>query len=298
MAIVLISHDLGVVAGLADRIRRHVCGPGRGKRARRRAVAARAASLYGLLLKCVPNLAEAATRAHALSAGAAAAARRRLERGCAFAPRCPRAAERCRAERPALRASRRGGASGLPLSVVRMSGLPAWRDCPHEVPLTARERRTARGPRPERALRCVRRARGRELRSARGRNRGTRRRIGVGQIDAGARDLAAGSAPCGARSMWRGTDLLACDRAMLRRQRRDLQIVFQDPLASLNPRMTVGETLAEPLKIFESPLSAPRAPGAGRRDAGACRARRRHDAIAIRTSSAAASASASALRGP
>jgi oligopeptide transport system ATP-binding protein len=56
--------------------------------------------------------------------------------------------------------------------------------------------------------------------------------------------------------MWRGLDLLSCDAATLRRQRRDLQIVFQDPLASLNPRMTAAETLAEPLKIFEPSLSA------------------------------------------
>ena len=56
--------------------------------------------------------------------------------------------------------------------------------------------------------------------------------------------------------MWRGVDLLSSDAAALRRQRRDLQIVFQDPLASLDPRMTVGETLAEPLEIFEPALAA------------------------------------------
>jgi oligopeptide transport system ATP-binding protein len=56
--------------------------------------------------------------------------------------------------------------------------------------------------------------------------------------------------------LWRGADLLACSTAELRRRRRDLQIVFQDPMASLNPRLRVGETLAEPLKIFESSLSA------------------------------------------
>ncbi|SRR5579859_350496 len=53
-----------------------------------------------------------------------------------------------------------------------------------------------------------------------------------------------------------GQDLLTCSAAALRTRRRELQIVFQDPLASLNPRMTVGEGIGEPLQIFEPRLGA------------------------------------------
>ncbi|HEY0800757.1 MAG TPA: oligopeptide/dipeptide ABC transporter ATP-binding protein [Steroidobacteraceae bacterium] len=52
-----------------------------------------------------------------------------------------------------------------------------------------------------------------------------------------------------------GLDLLQMPAAELRRRRRDLQIVFQDPLSSLNPRMTVGEAIGEPLKIFETGMN-------------------------------------------
>ena len=53
-----------------------------------------------------------------------------------------------------------------------------------------------------------------------------------------------------------GLDLLKCPAAVVRAQRRNLQIVFQEPLASLNPRMTVEDQIGEPLKIFEPELSA------------------------------------------
>ena len=58
------------------------------------------------------------------------------------------------------------------------------------------------------------------------------------------------------RVLWQGEDLLSLGTLELRQRRRDLQIVFQDPMASLNPRMSIGDALAEPLKIFEPSLSA------------------------------------------
>jgi ABC-type glutathione transport system ATPase component len=46
-----------------------------------------------------------------------------------------------------------------------------------------------------------------------------------------------------------GRDLLAASRTEMRRLRRDMQIIFQDPFASLDPRFTVEQIIAEPLVI-------------------------------------------------
>ncbi|HEU0082922.1 MAG TPA: dipeptide ABC transporter ATP-binding protein [Bradyrhizobium sp.] len=48
-----------------------------------------------------------------------------------------------------------------------------------------------------------------------------------------------------------GRDLLALDAAALRAIRRSAQIIFQDPYASLNPRMTIGQILTEPLLLHD-----------------------------------------------
>ncbi len=49
--------------------------------------------------------------------------------------------------------------------------------------------------------------------------------------------------------MWQGHDLTKISNKQMRPLRRDMQIVFQDPFASLDPRMTVNELVAEPLRI-------------------------------------------------
>ncbi|WP_373354215.1 dipeptide ABC transporter ATP-binding protein [Pseudoroseicyclus sp. CXY001] len=55
--------------------------------------------------------------------------------------------------------------------------------------------------------------------------------------------------------VWLGRDVTAGDKKAMRKLREELQIVFQDPLASLDPRMTVGASIAEPLQVHRPNLS-------------------------------------------
>ncbi len=55
--------------------------------------------------------------------------------------------------------------------------------------------------------------------------------------------------PTGGSVRFRGTELTQLGGEELRRMRRQMQIVFQDPYSSLNPRMTVGNIVAEPLDV-------------------------------------------------
>lgn len=54
---------------------------------------------------------------------------------------------------------------------------------------------------------------------------------------------------------WLGSSLGEMDKQNITSLRRDLQIVFQDPLASLNPSMSIGESVMEPLRVHEPELS-------------------------------------------
>ncbi len=53
----------------------------------------------------------------------------------------------------------------------------------------------------------------------------------------------------GGKAIYKGRDIFSLDKGELRELRREIQIIFQDPYASLNPRMTVGDIIAEPWEI-------------------------------------------------
>ena len=92
-----------------------------------------------------------------------------------------------------------------------------------------------------------------------------------------------------------GTDITHLDKAELRPYRRQMQIIFQDPFSSLNPRMTAGDIVGEPLRVHGiGNAQGTRARGSPTcSSASACAPRR---STTTRTSSPAASASASASR--
>ncbi len=87
------------------------------------------------------------------------------------------------------------------------------------------------------------------------RNTGRRRRKRLRQVHAGAR-RAAPARPTAGAVAWLGRDIADASRKEVQPLRQELQIVFQDPLASLDPRMTVGASIAEPLTVFRPDMTS------------------------------------------
>lgn len=58
--------------------------------------------------------------------------------------------------------------------------------------------------------------------------------------------------PTSGKIIFEGENLAELKGEKLRRKRRDIQMIFQDPYASLNPRMTVGKIIAEPMEIHKT----------------------------------------------
>ncbi|MGH1469904.1 MAG: ABC transporter ATP-binding protein [Cellvibrionaceae bacterium] len=83
----------------------------------------------------------------------------------------------------------------------------------------------------------------------------------VGESGCGKSTLARGILqlikPSGGDVFLSGQSVASLSKAELREQRKNMQIIFQDPLAALNPRMTLFQIISEPLTVFEKNLSKP-----------------------------------------
>lgn len=81
----------------------------------------------------------------------------------------------------------------------------------------------------------------------------------VGESGCGKSTLARGliqMVPATGSAIWSdGTDLLSLSSRQMKRYRSEIQMVFQDPLASLDPRMTLGQIISEPLRTHRPGLT-------------------------------------------
>lgn len=269
--IVLISHNLGVVAGLADRVLVMYAGeivedaPVRSLFYHPRHPYTRA------LLASIAHPGRAG-RGYLTAIPGQPPNLLTLPPGCAFHERCAFAEGRCRTETPPLRAA----AAGARRVACHRDAVPALDHAPPPAPeiraepdpgsagrhLTV-EALTVSFARPRGLFRRPERLSAVEdvhFSLAAGETLGV-----VGESGCGKSTLARavlGLVPANAgRVVWLGRDLTGLAPAALRPMRRNLQVVFQDPVAALDPCMTVGELIGEPVRVFQ-----PQAGGTARAD--------------------------------
>ena len=233
MAMIFITHDLGVVAETADRVVVMYAG--------RKVEEAPVDELFetplhpytaGLIgATPVPGAARAERLADIPGMVPPLNA---LPQGCAFAPRCPRVMERCRRERPALTAA---GARPTGRLLRRRERLSMSLLALHDVHVRFN---TAGG--------VVRAVNGVSLELAVGETLGLVGESGCGKSTLG-KAIMKLVPIAGGEIMVDGVDIAPLDRAQLNEMRRKVQMIFQDPYGSLNPRSTVGRSVAQPLVI-------------------------------------------------
>ncbi|WP_049575213.1 ABC transporter ATP-binding protein, partial [Streptomyces sp. SBT349] len=261
-ATVLISHDLGVVAETADRL---------------------CVMYAGRVVETGPVAALFAGPRHPYTAALLASLPRldaRVGRlvpipglppdlvdpppGCAFAPRCPVGKDRPRCTE--LRPEPRGtGAARSACHFPDEAAAVLTREPPRPSPAAASRGATAEGGPVlhvrdlhkrypvragvfSRARSWVRAVDGVSLEIGAGRTLGLVGESGCGKSTL-ARMLLRLVDPTEGDITVEGRDLVAAGRGELRRIRQRVQMVYQDPFASLNPRQNVGNTVAEPLRL-------------------------------------------------
>ena len=207
--------------------------------------------------------------------------------GCRFRARCPFAHREMRRASGAAAGRRRAatrallGDAGRAARCTRPRARQRRRGSRRAAPRRSERRRcrcsrsarpaeafpAAEGDASSRASACVRAVDGVDLDVMRRRDRRPGRRIGLRQVDAGAAGHAASTSRRRARSSSPAHDITHASQSTIRPLRRRMQMIFQDPYASLNPRMTVGEILAEPLLLHGIAADAAASPHAGGRAA-------------------------------
>lgn len=262
--VLIITHDLGVVAEFADRALVMYAG--------RAVEVASVEQLYRDrrmpytvgLLGSVPRL-DAAQGSRLVPIPGAPPSMAALPPGCPFAPRCPLAIDDCRAAEPELLPM--GTEAGHRAACIRTEHVvgrsaadiygvsTAAPDTPSEAdaPMVLRVEdlvktyKLTKGVVFRRQVGEVRAVDGVSFELQQGRTLGIVGESGSGKSTTLHQVLQL-TAPEGGSIEVLGKDVASLDRQGRRRLRGDLQVVFQDPVASLDPRLPVFDVLAEPLQ--------------------------------------------------
>ncbi len=260
MALLLITHDLGIVAQMAHRVAVMYAGQVVELATREQFFRAPQHPYSRKLFDAVPTP-EKRSGELAVIPGQVPSLLAEF-RGCRFAERCDEAIERCKWVVPSLVELPGGHRSRC---LLREKGAAAP---PGEVTVVAGKRSSSAGDSEvlldvvglevhfpirrglfKRTVGHVRAVDGVSLQIREGRTLALVGESGCGKTTVGKAILRL-IAPTGGTVRHRGADLAALSAEDLRLRRRAMQIVFQDPYASLNPRMRVGDILAEGMRAL------------------------------------------------
>ncbi|MDQ3886376.1 MAG: ABC transporter ATP-binding protein, partial [Actinomycetota bacterium] len=273
-ALMMITHDLGIIAGLCDEV--NVLYGGRVvERGLRHPLFAAPHHPYTVgLLASIPRL-DAPRGQRLVPIRGSVGDTISWSQGCAFAPRCPNALDVCTSVTPGIepgpdqRLLRCHNPVRTPEIVLgrrpfrRLSGghfgatsppPSAPRAMSEEVLLDVKDLRVyfpvRRGVVFDRTVGHVHAVDGVSLAVRRGETYGLVGESGCGKSTLG-RAMLRVTEPTGGRVVFDGTDLSSLKGEALRRMRRRMQMVFQNPLSSLDPRQSVASLLMEGLRAHD-----------------------------------------------
>ena len=259
--VLIITHDLGVVAEFADRALVMYAGRAVETAGVRELYADRRMPYTAGLLGSVPRL-DAPRGERLVPIPGAPPSLVTLPDGCPFAPRCPLAIEQCRQSEPALtpvapghaaaciRSDQVTGRSAAEIYGVAIEPPNVDDDSESEPVVRVRDLSKTftltKGVVFRRRIGEVRAVDGISFEVPRGRTLGIVGESGSGKSTT-LHEILELRAPQSGSIEILGNDVATLSTGRRRELRRDLQVVFQDPVAALDPRLPVFELLAEPL---------------------------------------------------